>query len=79
MIASLSEVLLLPTLMIGENNGIKGGICNVVYFRKPLTSRNIYYIYNTVKDRTPPVLNDSNETILVKNMNTLNESIKTIS
>ena len=67
------------TLMIGENNGIKGGICNVVYFRKPLTSRNIYYIYNTVKDRTPPVLNDSNETILVKNMNTLNESIKTIS
>lgn len=56
-------------LTIGENEGIKGGICNVVYFRKPLTSQNIYYLYNLVKNRTPPVLNDSNETILVKNIN----------
>ena len=54
-------------LTIGENGGIKGGICNVVYFRKPLTAQNIYYIYNTVKDRTPPMLNDSNKTILVNN------------
>ena len=53
-------------LTIGENNGIKGGICNVVYFRHALTSQNIYYIYNTVKDITPPILNDSNQTILVK-------------
>jgi hypothetical protein len=53
-------------LTIGENNGIKGGICNVVYFRRALTSQNIYYIYNTVKDITPPILNDSNQTILVK-------------
>jgi hypothetical protein len=56
-------------LTIGENNGIKGGICNLVYFRRALTSQNIYYIYNTVKNRTPPTLNDSNETILVKNIN----------
>jgi hypothetical protein len=53
-------------LSIGENNGVKGGICNVVYFRQALTAQNIYYLYNIVKDRTPPVLNDSNETILVK-------------
>lgn len=51
-------------LTIGENDGIKGGICNVVYFRKPLTSSNIYYIYNSVKHRSPPVLNDSNATII---------------
>jgi len=56
-------------LTIGEKNGIKGGICNVIYFRRALTSQNIYYIYNSVKDRAPPVLNDSNETILVKNIN----------
>lgn len=56
-------------LTIGENNGIKGGICNLVYFRRALTSQNIYYIYNTVKNRTPPTLNHSNETILVKNIN----------
>ena len=56
-------------LTIGENDGIKGGICNVIYFRRALTSQNIYYIYNTVKNRDPPTLNDSNETILVKNVN----------
>lgn len=62
-------------LTIGENDGIKGGICNVVYFRNALTSPNIYYLYNLVKDRNPPILNDSNETILVKNINqTLNST-----
>ncbi len=53
-------------LTIGENDGIKGGICNVVYFRSALTSTNIYYLYNSVKNRTPPIINDSNETIMVK-------------
>ena len=56
-------------LTIGENDGINGGICNVVYFRQALTSPNIFYIYNTLKDKTPPVINDSNTTILVKNVN----------
>lgn len=65
-------------LTIGENDGIKGGICNVVYFRKPLTSTNVYYLYNTVKERTPPVLNDSNETILVKNIDTLSSSTNSV-
>jgi len=59
----------LDNLTIGENNGIKGGICNVIYFRRSLTSQNIYYLYNTVKNKTPPTLNDSNQTILVKNIN----------
>jgi hypothetical protein len=65
-------------LTIGENNGIKGGICNVIYFRKPLNANNIYYIYHTVKNRTPPTLNDSNETILVKNVSTLSNSANTV-
>lgn len=56
-------------LTIGENDGIKGGICNVVYFRRALTSQNIYYIYNTLKDKSPPISNYSNKTILVKNVN----------
>ena len=59
----------LENLTIGENNGIKGGISNVVYFRRALTSQNIYYIYNSVKNRDPPILNDSNKTILVENIN----------
>jgi hypothetical protein len=45
----------LDTLTIGEKDGINGGICNVVYFNKPLTRTNIYYLYNTVKHLTPPV------------------------
>jgi hypothetical protein len=56
-------------LTIGENDGIKGGICNVVYFRRALTSQNVFFLYNTVKDKTVPVLNDSNDTIMVENNN----------
>lgn len=52
-------------LTIGEENGIKGGICNVTYFNRALNARNIYFLYNTLKNKTPPVLNDSTETILV--------------
>jgi hypothetical protein len=64
-------------LTIGENGGIKGGICNVVYFRRALTSQNIYFLYNTVKDKHTPTLNDSNETIMIKNINqTINSAEK---
>jgi len=53
-------------LTIGENNGIKGGISNIVYFRNALNSTNIYYLYNSLKTRSPPILNDSPETIIIK-------------
>jgi hypothetical protein len=64
----------LDNLTIGEDGGIEGGICNVVYFRKPLSVTNIFYLYNMVKERTPPVLNESNTTILVKNANQISSS-----
>jgi hypothetical protein len=53
-------------LTIGENDGVKGGICNIVYFRKPLHSQNIYLLYHTMKNKDPPTLNESNETIMKK-------------
>jgi hypothetical protein len=62
----------LDNLTIGENGGIEGGICNVVYFRKPLTTTNIYFLYNMVKKRSPPVLNESNTTILVNSVQQIN-------
>jgi hypothetical protein len=67
-------------LTIGENDGIKGGICNVVYFRHALNGRNIYFLYNTVKDKDTPTFNDSNDTIMVKNKNKnqINTSIEPI-
>lgn len=52
-------------LIIGEKNGIKGGICNVIYFRRALSSPEIYLLYNLVKNNTPPVLTHLNETIIV--------------
>ena len=69
-----SEIGIIPylkidNLTIGEDNGIKGGICNVVYFRQSLKAANIYYLYNMVKKKTPPVLSDSNETIMIKDIN----------
>jgi hypothetical protein len=53
-------------LTIGEDDGLKGGICNVIYFKQALNSSNIYYLYNMVKDNAPPVLNNSNTTITKK-------------
>jgi hypothetical protein len=68
----------LDNLTTGEENGLDGGICNVVYFKKPLTSTNIFYIYNLVKKQNPPVLENSKKTILHDNINTSNTSVKDV-
>jgi hypothetical protein len=64
----------LDNLTVGEDNGINGSICNLVYFNKPLTSYNIYYLYNTVKNKTPPVIKDTNDTIIKENVATVQTS-----
>jgi hypothetical protein len=51
-------------LTIGSEQGINGRICNVVYYKKALSILNIYYIYKNVKDKTPPVINNLNKTII---------------
>ena len=56
-------------LVIGENNGIEGGICNIIYFKRALKSPEIYLLYNLIKNNTPPVLTNSNETIMVNKSN----------
>ena len=68
----------IDNLTIGENGGIKGGICNVVYFSRAINSSNIYYLYNMIKNKTPPVLSDSNETIINQDIATINSSVKTV-
>ena len=64
----------LESLTIGQENGIKGGICSVVYFNRALTNSNIYYLYNMVKDKTIPVTNDSNVTIIKKDISKVVDS-----
>jgi hypothetical protein len=54
----------LDALTVGSDNGVNGGICNVVYFKKSLTITNIYNIYNNMKNKNPPVANNSNNTII---------------
>jgi hypothetical protein len=55
------------TLTIGADKGINGGICNVTYFNSSINASQIYYLYNTVKDKNPPVASPSKESI-VKNV-----------
>ena len=54
----------LDNLTIGEDNGINGRICNVVYFKSPLTTSKMYILYNMVKDKTPPITTEANKTII---------------
>jgi hypothetical protein len=54
----------LDNLTIGEDNGIKGGICNVIYFNKALDSMSIKGLYSQSKGVSPPVLRENNETII---------------
>ena len=46
----------LDTMSIGASPGIKGGICNLTYFKNVLDANQIYYLYNSVKNKTPPTL-----------------------
>ena len=50
-------------LVSGQDNGITGGICNVTYFTKSMTTKQIYYLYNILKDTSPPVMYDAKQTI----------------
>ena len=58
----------LDNLTIGQENGINGGICNVVYFKAPLTTSKMYILYNMVKDKTPPITTEANKTIIKLNL-----------
>ena len=51
----------LDTLVVGHNNGINGGICNVIYFNKPLVAGQIQNLYNLLKNKTPPSSYSTNQ------------------
>lgn len=54
-------------LTIGEQDGIYGGISNLVYYRKALTINQIYFIYNSIKNKNPPTTDNNVETIISHN------------
>lgn len=41
---------------IGDNNGLNGGICNVVYYNTHISKTRIQTIYNLLKNNNPPVV-----------------------
>jgi hypothetical protein len=38
----------------GKDNGVKGGICNVIYFNKPIERSSISWNYSIMKNHSPP-------------------------
>jgi hypothetical protein len=56
----------MDSLTIGETAGAKGGIGNVIYFEKPLTLSNIYYLYKITDKKMIPDNRSSSGTTLVK-------------
>lgn len=43
-------------LVSGENNGISGGIANVVFYPSPLKKFKIDLLYNDLKNKSPPIV-----------------------
>lgn len=45
----------LDQVVIGDDNGIDGAICNVCFFAKPMTSFEIANSYNLLSSKNPPI------------------------
>ena len=54
----------LDALTIGSPEGTIAGICNVQYFSKPIGTTNMYVMYHSVKDYNPPVIAQTNKTLM---------------
>ncbi len=51
-------------LSVGQDKGIYGRLCNLNYFKKNLTLSQIYYLYEFVKNKDPPISYDTNENLI---------------
>lgn len=45
----------LDTITVGDEFGIDGAVCNVEYFKQPLTPEQISFNYNIYADKNPPI------------------------
>ena len=43
-------------ISVGQNNGVSGGVCNVVYFPVPLPLEKVELFYDTLVERDPPMI-----------------------
>jgi len=48
--------LTMDSVVVGQDNGFPGGICNVMYYKYPLSQTKIKMLYKLLKNKTPPYL-----------------------
>jgi hypothetical protein len=54
----------IDSLTVGKNDGLSGGICNVVYFKKPLSVGNMFILYHSNKYKEQPIADISSKTVV---------------
>jgi hypothetical protein len=62
-IENIVPYMTMDGMSVGEAGGLHGGLCNLIYFKNSLSAQQISYIYNTVKDKTPPTLYSSTKSL----------------
>lgn len=51
-------------LTVGKENGIKGNVANLMYFKMPLDILTINTLYTSLKDKNPPSILENPETLI---------------
>lgn len=54
----------LDMLTVGTENGISGNVANLMYFNEPLDLLTVYKLYNSLKDKNPPVIPENKEHLI---------------
>lgn len=54
---SINNIQTASQILIGSENGLYGAICNVRYFKRPLTKNTIVNSYNLLMKQNPPINN----------------------
>jgi hypothetical protein len=49
------------SIIIGNENGISGSLCNLLYFNTPLDILTINTLYNSLQDSNPPIISNKKE------------------
>jgi hypothetical protein len=51
-------------LTIGTENGVKGNIANLMYFKQPLDILTIHTLYTSLKDKNPPSISENQQKLI---------------
>ena len=55
-IAGIVPYMSLDSLTVGETSGVNAGITSVLYFKKPLSAINMFYMYHLMKNKENPIV-----------------------